>query len=400
MNIRNLICWYGTPPQVSAGGAVASAKQWPGKVVFLCDRPLSAFRKEVGWEDCEYPGVEMIYLSESSDPEQCVRQLVAKNPNAIHLYSGMICQGKSWRYLETYVMMEADTPIILASELPGIWGNWYHQLLRYLFLGVKNRKIVKKYGHRINALLPYGLTGVKKFHHYGWPREKLFPYMYCPRFAFLPSPPNHDGPVRFVYIGRFRFSTKGVDLLMKAFDALSGKNWTLDLVGGHGEQRRQVIKWAERHPQVTFKGFCPSHEIIGLLQKYDVAIVPSRFDGWNPIPNEAAAAGIGVIASDAAVSDEITTASQAGIVFRAGDAIALQHCIEQVLEQPELCETWKQKICAYRKKIAPETVGSYLNEILQYVADGYDNTSSRPQCPWLTFKQMQIGGYKKENTAK
>ena len=62
MNIRNLICWYGTPPQVSAGGAVASAKQWPGKVVFLCDRPLSAFRKEVGWEDCEYPGVEMIYL--------------------------------------------------------------------------------------------------------------------------------------------------------------------------------------------------------------------------------------------------------------------------------------------------------------------------------------------------
>ena len=391
MGTRNLICWYGTPPQVSAGGAAASAKQWPGKVVFLCDRPLNDFRKTVGWEDCQYPGVELVYLSLLNDPEQYIQQLVARHPQAIHLYSGIMYQGKSWRYLEKYVMPQNNTPIVLASELPGIWGNWYHKLLRYLFLEIKNRRIVKKYGSRINALLPYGMTGVKKFHSYGWPGEKLFPYMYCPRFVFLPSPPSHGGAIRFIYIGRFRFSTKGVDLLMKAFGALSGKNWTLDLVGGHGEQRKQVIAWAEKHPQVTFKGFCPSHEIPKLLQNYDVAIVPSRFDGWNPIPNEAAAAGIGVIVSDAAVSDEITAASQAGMVFPAGDRIALQRCLEQVLEHPELCELWKKNICDYRDRIAPKTVGKYLNEILQYVASSNDgNSMPRPQCPWLNSEQKQL----------
>ena len=388
--VRNLICWYGTPPQVSAGGAAASAKYWPGKVIFLCEKHLGSFRKQVGWEDCDYPGVEIIYLSDVDNPTQCVADIVKNNPHAIHFYSGMMYQGKSWHLLERYVMPEKDTPILLGSELPGIWGNWYKKILRFCFLGIKNRIIVHKYAKRINALLPYGVTGVRKFHSYGWPLKQLFPYMYCPRFQFLPPPPPRTGDtVRFVYIGRFRFSTKGVDLLMKAFDALTGKNWTLDLVGGHGEQREQVISWAEHHPQVTFKGFCPSHEITTLLQNYDVAIVPSRFDGWNPIPNEAAAAGIGVIASDAAVSDEITFASGAGLVFPAGNYKALQQCIETVLNKPQLSEEWKQKIVRYRDRVSPETVGKYLNQILQYVADGdLSDLSSRPECPWLSPSQQ------------
>lgn len=388
MNNRTLICWYITPPQVSAGAASESAKQWSGKVIFVCDHPLGEIRKRIGWEECSYQNTQIFYLSETNNPEHFVSELVNNNKNAIHLYNGFISKGNIWKLIEKYVMPQSKTPIILASELPGIWGNWYKKLLRILFLGLKNRYIVHKYSHRINALLPYGITGVKKFYSYGWPKDKLFPYMYCPRFNFLQSSIHpFDGIVRFIYIGRFRYSTKGVDVMMKAFDRLKCKNWTLDLVGGHGEQRKQVISWANNNPQVNFKGFCPSHQITELLQNYDVAIVPSRFDGWNPIPNEAAAAGIGTIISDSAVSDEIITASGAGKVFHAGNIDELVKIIEDVINNPDIINIWKKRIIEYRNKISPNTVGKYLNDILCYVTEN-NSTGKYPICPWLNNEQL------------
>ena len=96
--------------------------------------------------------------------------------------------------------------------------------------------------------------------------------------------------------------------------------------------------------------------------------------------NEAIHAGVGVIVSDEAVSDEVISTSNAGMVVKANNTQQLAQAMQLVINDPELCVKWKQNARNFVANISTETVGCYLISILRYI---FYHQGERPRCPWL-----------------
>lgn len=376
-----LVFWFDRPPRAGAGAFRYIANNWGNTVFYLCVEPLSAERKSGGWQESDHGKAVLLFISEKKDPHSFVEKFVKDHEDAIFVCNGL--RSKTSPFIKKYLLKTSEKRLAFWSERPGVYGNQFKKIQRFLFLKILYQYYALRYKSKIKVFLPLGMSGVKTFEAFGWKSESMFPFMYDPPFlgGIQKEPERKENLLRFLYVGRFARSTKGLDVLLKALEKIVGDNWRIDLVGGYGEYKDYAISWVENRPNAAFLGTWPSSEVSNRASMYDVCIVPSRFDGWNVVVNEAIRAGIGVIASDEAVSHELVEASGAGIVVPAGNIDALKDAIQNVIDNPGLGETWKARARTYAPRISSENVGKYFIEVLDYIF--IDPSRPRPSCPWL-----------------
>ncbi|MEP6978871.1 MAG: glycosyltransferase family 4 protein [Thermoleophilia bacterium] len=95
----------------------------------------------------------------------------------------------------------------------------------------------------------------------------------------------------FLYAGRLD-REKGLDTLLRAFASVPGE---LVLAGSGSEEQRLRALAGDR---VSFSGAVGREEIVRLLAEADVFVLPSRSEPWGMVLNEAAAAGLPLVATD------------------------------------------------------------------------------------------------------
>jgi glycosyltransferase involved in cell wall biosynthesis len=158
--------------------------------------------------------------------------------------------------------------------------------------------------------------------------------------------------VRFLFCGVLS-ERKGVDLLIAAFDRLirNGIKARLELVG----QEAQLADFlkdisAEARSRITYHGFQAPARLPEFFGQADVFVLPSRWDGWGVVVNQALGAGLALIASDAvgAAHDLIEPESN-GLRFANGDTEALDACMDRLARNPALARQWGE---ASRRKAA------------------------------------------------
>lgn len=183
------------------------------------------------------------------------------------------------------------------------------------------------------------------------------PY-HCELATFLASPrPLPATKLRFLFCGQM-IRRKGVDLLLLAFDALVRKGHDIELllVGREAElpEFLAAIDTATR-PRVIFEGFKAPEELPEVFSRADVFVIPSRHDGWGVVVNQALAAGLPVITSDAVgagldlVDDRVN-----GLTVAAGDLIQLQQAMETIAENRDLVSNWGRASRARALTLTPE----------------------------------------------
>jgi glycosyltransferase involved in cell wall biosynthesis len=96
----------------------------------------------------------------------------------------------------------------------------------------------------------------------------------------------------FLYVGRLA-PEKGIDVLLDAFDKVPG---TL-LLAGSGPQEVELRERA--NGRVRFLGQLPREELPALYASADCFVLPSRSEPWGMVLNEAAAAGLPLVATEA-----------------------------------------------------------------------------------------------------
>lgn len=375
-----LVIWVNSPPHVERGAFGYLEDHWPGGVVYAVLGELRDERRAMGWEISADGSQVTAHVRGSDSIEQFCSHILADNPTAFHLVAGL--SNITGRALSRIVRSTPPCRVAVFSERPGAYGPLIKRLAARLVVPIKYRWLVRRYRRHVGLLLPLGEAGVETFARYGWPVENLAPFMYCPtRRGGAPKPiQGHGGPLRFIYVGRLSRFTKGTDILLEAADRLNGR-WSLEIVGGHGDMVETVRSWAAQRPNVRPAGGATPDEVRGILDRQDVCVVPSRFDGWNVVVNEALYAGRGVIVSDEAVSHELIEASGAGIVVGARSARRLAAAMQWVIDDPSLVLTWSERAVEYAPQISPDTVGRYLFEMLQAVL--MQTPGPRPAPPWL-----------------
>lgn len=377
--MNELIFWFETPPKVSKGSFNFVANHWENKVLFICDEDYPEYRKAANWNDGDFGKAELHFLSEQDNEKAYIEHVFNIYPDAIHVISGF-CNAIQVKIRP--FLFRSGIKAVAFSEMPVMMGGKVEALIRNLYFKFKYKRIQRLFSPYIKVFFPMGAKGVGVFAHYNWDRDRMFPFMYCPVNHFnierVQEEKSHT-QLKFLYVGRFYFKTKGVDVLMKACDNLKG-DWQLDMVGGYGKDKIEVEKWIETHSKVNYLGRWDSTEVVNKMYGYDVVVVPSRYDGWNLLSNESIYAGVGAIVSNRAVSDEIIREGNTGLVVKGGSYKELVQAMQYAIDNRKIVEEWKLNALGFYPNISPETVGQYFMDVLKYAF--YDN-GTKPCCPWL-----------------
>ena len=135
----------------------------------------------------------------------------------------------------------------------------------------------------------------------------------------------------FLFVGRLE-PDKGVMDLLEAFDDVTRRHGDSRLVMvGDGTLGDEVNDAARRNPAIVAAGRLAGEELWATYAAADVLVLPSRFEPWGLVVNEAMAFGLAVVISDnVGCRDDLVSDGQEGLIVPAGDVGALAAALSRL----------------------------------------------------------------------
>lgn len=196
-------------------------------------------------------------------------------------------------------------------------------ILDVSFAGISG-KIKKAIINRMSAVLPSGKPHDRLFQSIGF-RGQRFITGSVGIFDKQPrgDKPSHS-PLRYIYVGRL-IDVKNVGLLVDVFNK-NGKPLT---IVGTGVLEDELKRKAGEN--IKFTGFIENSKLGEVYQNHDIFILPSSYEPWGLVVEEALYWGLPVIVSDQVGSGEDMVKNlETGLVFRNNDDKDLQKCIDRI----------------------------------------------------------------------
>ncbi|MDP3164662.1 MAG: glycosyltransferase [Hydrogenophaga sp.] len=175
--------------------------------------------------------------------------------------------------------------------------------------------------------------GARFFSACGYPVERIVPFIHVVDSTPVQHTPVHRDHKEILYVGQL-IARKRVDLLLQAFSQLAVPSARLRIIGKGKEERglQQLAGQLGIAERVSFSQGLPNAETVAAMATADVLVLPSRFDGWGAVVNEALMVGTPVICSNRCGASDVIENGRNGYVFEAGDAGALRERLHSVCE--------------------------------------------------------------------
>ena len=143
--------------------------------------------------------------------------------------------------------------------------------------------------------------------------------------------------VAILYVGRLE-PHKGIDDMMEAFTELvRAVPQVRLLIAGEGTLRDRIIHAVVATPSVRYLGRLMGDDLWEAYAAADICIVPSRFEPWGLVVNEAMAAGLPVIVTDCVGSaPDLVRDGSTGIVVPTASPVDFTRAMAKLSMQPEL----------------------------------------------------------------
>ena len=147
----------------------------------------------------------------------------------------------------------------------------------------------------------------------------------------------HAGPPELLYFGRLEYE-KGVHDAIAALPRIRRAHpGTTLTVAGDGTQQDWLLEVARQHKvlrSVRFTGRADHDQLLALLHRVDVAVLPSRYEPFGIVALEAVAAGAPLVVTDVGGLGEAVIDGQTGLCCPAGDVPALAAAVIAALDDP------------------------------------------------------------------
>lgn len=354
-------------------------------VYYFSDRSVRGgldedFGVPVVWDIPLLDGYKSVFVARNTKLRQNmnIKMRDAKNLLREGKYQCVFLQG----YMHVF-----ERHLISAAKSLGI-----KVIMRGEFSSTKqNRGILKTYLRRqylkwfyshIDAFCYIGTNAKKHLEAFDIPEKKLFFSPYCVDTAhFLAQSSEYnrastrqqlglaDNHCTFLFSGKL-IPRKEILLLLDALEQLPCNDNVALIVLGDGPQRAKVIKRGNNllGSRFLFKGFVNQTKLGQYFLASDVFVLPSYYETWGLVVNEAMQFGLPVIVSDMVgcypdlVPDGIT-----GFVFPSGNSSALAYCMQRLIQNPKLSQQLGARAL---HRISGFTVQSAVDGILEAIAIG------------------------------
>ncbi len=146
------------------------------------------------------------------------------------------------------------------------------------------------------------------------------------------------GPPELLFFGRLEYE-KGVHEAIAALPRVRRTHpGTTLTIAGDGTQQDWLLDVARKHKvlkAVRFTGRADHDQLLALLHRADVAVLPSHYEPFGIVALEAAAAGTPLVTSNVGGLGEAVINGQTGISCPPRDVAALAAAVRTVLDDPD-----------------------------------------------------------------
>jgi glycosyltransferase involved in cell wall biosynthesis len=186
-------------------------------------------------------------------------------------------------------------------------------------------------------------------------------------FSVDPDRSGRDG-CRFLYVGRLA-PEKGLDLLLRAFERVPGEL----VIAGSGPQQDELRRLVDG--RVHLVGQVPREKLPALYAEADCFILPSRSEPWGMVLNEAAAAGLPLVATEAVGAGyDLIEDGVNGYRVPVDDEDALVDVLQRVAAD----QSWRAGAGERSRELTEGYTGEAWAERVRALADDLAGTLGRP----------------------
>ena len=242
----------------------------------------------------------------------------------------------------------------LIHHIPYIINSESHFLTkRNIFKSFMKKLFLSPIIKRTSAYLPTGKYAGEYLIYYGADREKIFYFPNTPDVEYFIKESDEyrkkkkeikrelgiENGFILLYIGRL-VKEKGLFTLLKAFKEIKKnyKDLALLLVGD-GILKNSLIEYVEndRIEDVYFTGAIPNNKLPKYYAISDIFVLPSYYEPWGVVVNEAMASGLPIILSDKVGSGgDLLKEGENGFSYKSDDSKELTSCIEKFIKNPKM----------------------------------------------------------------
>ncbi len=177
----------------------------------------------------------------------------------------------------------------------------------------------------------------KTFLDRGVPAHKLHKISLGVNTSLFTPKPSYTlrPPLQVIYFGTISVY-KGVLYLLDATKDIPESQLSLTLVGHVSPNFRRFV---DRYSHVKISPPLPHPELVKVLKRMDVFVMPSLQDGFGGVVPQAMATGLVSIVSDHCGSHELIENGKNGFVIPCGEAKAIREKLLMLIENPSLVES-------------------------------------------------------------
>lgn len=168
-----------------------------------------------------------------------------------------------------------------------------------------------------------------------------------------------NGVLRLVFVGSL-IKRKGLDILIEAVSAMRKDGFEVSLdVYGHGD-----VSVFDLHGEgVQYCGAIEFGRTQDCIRNFSFLVLPSRFDGWGVVVNEAILSGTPVVCSDKVGASVLVNDGKLGFVFRSGDVDDLRRVLSKIHNFRSIEVEFRSSAKNFRSRISPERAAAYMWDV-------------------------------------
>ncbi|MEO7497280.1 MAG: glycosyltransferase family 4 protein [Massilia sp.] len=307
-----------------------------------------------------------------------------KHRDAVHIFSGPFENIKQTLTLIMALMLGLRVYLISEPYSSAPIGHlndkrpWINRLksklrpLLYSMYGLLLRR-------RLRGVFAISPRAVAQYAQIGIPAERIFPFGY-----FVPYQDTVDtatapvaGPAatRIIFVGSL-IKTKGLDLLITAVEHINscGGAVTIDVYGPGDTQNFRFD-----NEKVRYCGVIPFGCAQRQIAQYDILVLPSRYDGWGVVVNEALMAGVPVVCSGQVGAGAVVEKWKCGVTFASENVGDLVSKLQRSMI-PENLRNMRTAAVTAGATLQPMVAAQYMFDIIG--KDDADGARTKPECPW------------------
>ncbi|MGD0733403.1 MAG: glycosyltransferase [Terracidiphilus sp.] len=343
-------------------------------VTVVAEHEMPEVRKEIGWNTPDCSPARVSVGPHDEEIEQLIQR--GAGQESVHVIGGGMKPGSlNRRVLPRLARTRATVGLMSegANNL-GIQG-----IARRVMYSMDRFFIEDK----LDFIIAMGQSGVRWYKSAGYDASHVFPFMYVTERPAVESESRKEwevaGEFRILYLGNFIPRKDGVTAI-RALNRLPDLNWQFDAVGSGPDL--ELWKGAAAEGGLTGRiRFLPpvNNQMIGsLLERADLLLLPSRFDGWGAVVNEALMCGVPVVCSDNCGAADLLRDSWRGSTFKMGSVEDLQIVLRKWIELGRRTEESSARIRNWSSALEGPQVARYLVDTVEHIR----GKGNRPSPPW------------------